>query len=220
MGGGSGMEMRKWSWIVFPALVGITVVFSSRWLIAGPDQIWQKLWLTSGEVKTADAEVAKLKNKLAILNGVDIVGQKEVLSRLETAVPSQRRAELLIWEVTAAASESGVAVERYGAGGDETQQFLQVTLRTDDAVRFVDWVERMEKWLPLVTLVNVNYKEGRVEVNLEQEWKATVVSNAKPEDELPETAGKVRETLQKLSGYREVSSDQIQDVGGVNPNPF
>ena len=214
------MEMKKWSWAAFPVLVVTIVLFSSQWLIVGPNQIWQKLWLTGREVKTAEVEVAKLKDKLDKLNGLDVAGQKEILERLEGAVPSQKRMELLIWEVSQAASESSVAVERYGVGSGETQQLLEVTLRTADAGRLVNWVNNMERRLPLVKIVSINYKEGRADVTVEQVWKETIVSRAEAADELPDIREKIRDVLEKLSGLREVSFEQSRDAGGTNPNPF
>lgn len=215
------MEVKKWSWLVFPVLVGVTVVFSSRWLMAGPDQIWRKLWLTGREVQTAEAEAAKLKNKLDKLKRVDMAGQKEILAKLEAAVPRRGQVEILIGEITQAAAESGVAVESYTAGNDETWLVLKVTLGTDVG-GLVNWVRNMENRVPIVKVMSINYREGRAEVAVGQVWKETVISQAKAEDELPEADEKVKNILSKLEEFRKIGtgSGQMQDDGAVNPNPF
>lgn len=212
------MGVKKWSWLVFPILVTITVLFSSRWLVAGPDQIWRKLRLTGREVKTAEVEVVKLKNKLDVLNGVDMARQKEILAKLETAVPRREQVEVLIGEVLQAAFESGAAVESYRAAGSG----LGVTLQAGDPGLLKSWVDNMERRLPLVKIVNINYVEGRAEVTVEQVWKETVISGAGPADELPETGEQAKNILSKLGEFREVgtSSGQTKDDGAVNPNPF
>jgi len=216
VGGGSGMEIKKWSWLVFPLLVGVTVVFSSKWLIAGPDQIWRKLWLTGREVQTAEVEVAKLKNKLDKLKRVDITGQRKILEKLEAAVPRRGQVEVLIGEVMQAASESAVAVQGYEAGSGG----LKVTLQTGDLGQLAAWVDNMERRLPLVKIVNISYMQGRAEVTVEQVGKEFVASGAKPEEELPEADVKVENVLEKLFGFRETGLEQSRDTGGTNPNPF
>lgn len=215
------MEIKKWSWLVFPVLVGVTVVFSFQWLVAGPDQIWRKLWLTGREVQTAEAEAAKLKNKLDKLKRVDMAGQKEILAKLEAAVPRRGQVEILIGEITQAAAESGVAVENYTAGNDEIQLVLKVTLGTD-AGGLVNWVRNMENRVPIVKVMSINYREGRAEAAVRQVWKETVISQAKAEDELPEADEKVKNILSKLEEFRKIGtgSGQMQDDGGTNPNPF
>lgn len=214
------MEIKKWSWLVFPGVVVITVLVSSRWLVVGPDQIWRKLWLTGREVQTAEVEAAKLKSKLDKLKRVDMAGQKEILAKLEAAVPRRGQVEILIGEITQAAAESQVAVENYTAGNDETQLVLKVTLGTD-AGGLVNWVRNMENRVPIVKVMSINYREGRAEVAVGQVWKETVISQAKAEDELPEADEKVKNILSKLEEFKEgTGSGQMQDDGGTNPNPF
>ncbi len=209
------MEIKKWSWLVWPGVVAATALFSFRWLAAGPDQIWRKLWLTGREVKTAEVEVIKLKDKLDKLKGVDVTGQKKILEKLEAAVPGRGQVEVLIGEVMQAASESGVAVQSYEAGSG-----LKVTLQTGNLGLLAAWVDNMERRLPLVKIVNISYMEGQAEVAVEQVWKETVASGARVTDELPEAGEKVQEVLGKLSGFREASFEPGQDTGGTNPNPF
>ncbi len=215
------MGVKKWGWLGFPLLVGVGIVVSYGWLVAGPDQIWRKLRMNGEEVKVAEVEVAKLKSKLDKLNWMDVAGQREMLNRLEKVVPGQIQFMLLIGGVNQAASESGLRLEKYKVGKSETRQVLEVSLQTGDVGKLIDWINNMEKQLPLVRIVRISYREGRAEVVVEQMWKEFGITGAKPEDELPETGERVKDILSKLGEFREVtSSGQTRDVGGVNPNPF
>ncbi|KKU03169.1 MAG: hypothetical protein UX99_C0003G0008 [Candidatus Amesbacteria bacterium GW2011_GWB1_47_26] len=222
MGAGGSMEVKKWSWLAFPLLVGVMTVVSFGKLVAGPDQIWRKLRLNEGKAKATEIEVVKLKSKLDRLNRVDTAEQGKVLSELGKAVPSQIQPMLLIGEMNQAASESGVAVEKYRIDNSETRQALQVSILTEDAGKLIDWVNNMEGWLPLARIVGISYENDRAEVTVEQVWKESAASGTKPEDELPETGERVKSLLSKLGDFREIgtSSAQTKDDGAVNPNPF
>ena len=217
------MEIKTWGWLIFPVLVGIMVIFSFGRLVAGPDQIWRKLWLNEGKVKAAEVEVAKLKNKLDRLKQVDVVGQQKLLAELGKAVPNQMQPMLLIGEMNQAASESGVVIEKYSIDNGEKQQDSKISIATGNADKLIVWVNDMERWLPMARIVNISYGEGRAEVIVEQVWKEFVVSGAKPEDELPETREKVRAVIDQMAGYRELTvraTGLPTDDGAVNPNPF
>ena len=217
------MEIKKWSWLVFPLLVGVAVVFLFSKLVSGPDQIWRKLLVSEEKVKAEEIEMEKLKSKLERLNKVDIASQRKILEGLEKAVPSQVQTMLLIGEITTSASESGVAVEKYRIVNSGTQQAVEVTLQTGDAGKLIVWINNMEKWLPMARIVSISYGEGRAEVIVEQVWKEFVVSGAKPGDELPETGEKVKAVIDKMAGYRELTAGVTSlpaDDGVVNPNPF
>lgn len=217
------MEVKKWAWLVFPALVGIMIIFSFGRLVAGPDQIWRKLWLNEKKAKAAEIEVAKLKNKLDRLNRVNVSEQQKTLADLGKAVPNQFQPMLLIGEMNQAASESGVVIEKYRIDNGEKQQDLKITMLTGDAGKLIAWVNSIERWLPLVKIVSVSYKDGRAEVVVEQAWKEVVAMGAKPEDELPDAGEKIKAVMEKMSGYRELIAGVTSlpaDDGAVNPNPF
>ncbi len=222
MGAGGGMEIKKWSWLVFPALVGIMIIFSFGKLVAGPNQIWRKLWLNEGKVKAAEVEVAKLKNKLDRLKQVDVAGQQKLLADLGKAVPSQMQPMLLVGEMNQAASESGMVIEKYRIDDSGKQQLLKVSLMTGDMGKLIAWVDSMERWLPLVKIVGINYKDGRADIEVEQWWKESAASGAKPDDELPETAKKIKIVMEQMAGYRELMAGVSlpADDGSVNSNPF
>lgn len=222
MGAGGSVEIKKWSWLVFPVLVVIMIIFSFGRLVSGPDQIWRKLRLNEGKVKAAEMEVAKLKNKLNKLKQVDVAGQQKLLAQLGKAVPSQMQPMLLVGEMNQAASESGVVIEKYSIDNGEKQQDLKISIATGDAGKLIAWVDGMERWLPLVKIVSISYKDGRAEVVVGQEWKELVVTGAKPGDELPETAEKIKIVMEQMAGYRELTAGVSlpADDGSVNPNPF
>ncbi len=223
MGRGGSMEIKKWSWLAFPALVVVMIMFSFGRLVAGSDQIWRKLWLNEEKVKAAEIEVAKLKNKLERLKQVDVVGQQKLLAQLGKAVPSQMQPMLLIGEMNQAASESGVVIEKYSIDNGEKQQELKISIATGDAGKLTAWVNDMEGWLPFVKIVSISYKDGRAEVVVEQEWKELAVTGAKPGDELPDTGEKMKTVTDKMAGYRELTAGATglpADDGAVNPNPF
>lgn len=215
------MEIRRWSWLMFPLFVGVVILISYGWLVAGPNQIWQKLWVDQEKVKAAEIEVARLKSKLDALSRVNVADQREILAALEKATPSQMRPMLLIGEMTVAASESGVVIEKYKTGGDRSQQ-LEVSLQTGDAGKLIEWINHMEKWIPLVSIVRMSYTGGQAEVTVEQMWKGFVASGARPEDELPEMGERTKAVMSKISGYRELTTEAIvpADDGTTNPNPF
>lgn len=217
------MEIKKWSWLAFPLLVGIMIVASFGRLVAGPDQIWRKLWLNEGKVKTAEVEVAKLKSKLDKLNRVNVAEQQKILTELGKAVPSQMQPMLLIGEMNRAASDSGVVIEKYGINDSKTQQLLEVSILAGETGKLVLWVNDMERWLPLVKIVSISYTEGRAEVMVEQMWKELVATGAKPGDELPDTGEKVKTIMDQIAGYRELTAGVTSlpaDDGSVNPDPF
>lgn len=216
------MEIKKWGWLVFPALVGIMIIFSFGRLVAGPDQVWRKLWLNEAKVKTAEIEVAKLKSKLDKLNRVNVAEQQKLLIELGKAVPSQMQPMLLVGEMNQAASESGVVIEKYGIDNGEKQQDLKISIATGDADKLIVWVNDMERWLPLAKIVSISYKDSLAEVTVEQRWKELVATGAKPEDELPEMDEKVKNLLSKLGNFREIGTSfaQTKDDGTVNLNPF
>lgn len=215
------MEIRRWSWLMFPLLVGVTIVVSYSWLVAGPNQIWQKLWVDQEKVKAEEAEVAKLRSKLDILSRVNVESQREILDRLEKVVPSRMQTMLLVGEMSVAASESGVVMESYKTGNGGPQQ-LGVTLQTGDAGKLIEWINNMEKWIPLVKIFRIDYGGGKAEVVVEQAWKELEVSGARPGDELPEISGKVEKVMREMGGYKELTMEAIlpADDGETNPNPF
>lgn len=190
--------VKKWLWLAYPGVVLLLIFISWQWLVAGPDQIWQKIAIKQQKVAVQQLQVASLRQKLAILRSQDVNNLNSQLGLLELSVPAENKISALL-ALSRQLSGDSVAIDGYkGAAGGG----LTLSLRLTDLAVLRDFLVRSQQTVPLLTIKSVKLTKGtQAEVGLEVAWKPVKTVEAVADKPLPTLTGVVEQLQQKLTTY-------------------
>ena len=189
--------VKKWLWLACPGVVVLLIGFSWQWLVAGPDQIWQKIAVKQQKVTSQQMEASNLRQKLAVLRSQDVNNLQSQLGFLELVVPTDNKVAALLALSRQAAGES-VTINGYkGATGGG----LTLSLRLADLTVLKDMLVRLQQTVPLLVVKSVKLSGETAEVGLEVAWKPAKAVEAEADRPLPVLTGVVEQLQQKLARY-------------------
>lgn len=190
--------VKKWLWLAYPGVVALLVFVSWQWLVAGPDQIWQKIAVKQQKVATQQLQAASLRQKLAILRSQDVNNLSSQLGFLGLAVPAENKISALL-ALSRQLSGDSVAIDGYkGATGGG----LTLSLRLAGLAVLRDFLVQSQQTIPLLTIKSVKLTNStQAEVGLEVAWKQTKAMEAGADKPLPALSGVVEQLQQKLATY-------------------
>lgn len=197
MGSGNAV-VKKWLWLAYPGVVFLLIFVSWQWLVAGPNQIWQKIAAKQQKVAEQQIQSAVLRQKLVALRGFDVNNLNNQLGFLELAVPVENKISAL-FALSRQLSGEAVAIDGYkGATGGG----LTLSLRLADLTVLKDMLSRLQETVPLLTIKSVKLTNStQAEVGLEVAWKLVKPVEVAADKPLPTLTGVVEQLQQKLATY-------------------
>ena len=189
--------VKKWLWLAYPGGVVLLMGFSWQWLVAGPDQIWQKIAVKQQNVASQQLEAANLRQKLAILRSQNTDDLKRGLDFLELAVPSDNKVSALLALSRQTAGEAVVINGYKSAGGGG----ISLNIRLNDLVVLRDMLTRLQQTVPLLVIKSVKFTDSQADIGLEVAWKPAKPVQAEDNKPLPVLTGVVEQLQQKLAAF-------------------
>jgi len=189
--------VKKWLWLAYPGVVVLLMGFSWQWLVAGPDQIWQKIAVKQQNVASQQLEAANLRQKLAILRSQNTDDLKRGLDFLELAVPSDNKVSALLALSRQTAGEAVVINGYKSAGGGG----ISLNIRLNDLVVLRDMLTRLQQTVPLLVIKSVKFTDSQADIGLEVAWKPAKPVQAEDNKPLPVLTGVVEQLQQKLAAF-------------------
>lgn len=190
--------VKKWLWLAYPGIVLLLIFVSWQWLVAGPEQIWQKIAVKQQKVAEQRLQAASLRQKLAVLREQNVNSLNSQLGFLELAAPTDNKISALL-ALSRQTAGSSVSINGYkGAGGGG----LTLSLGVTDLTVLKDMLARLQETVPLLTIKSVKLtKSTQAEVGLEVAWKQSRAVEAVADKPLPTLTGVVEQLQQKLATY-------------------
>ncbi len=225
------MEIIKKSlWMVYPLMVMVFIFLSLNYLF-GAGQEFQRFVDRQKNVGDLEVRIASLKNKLAVVSGVNVVETENNLKTLLEAMPPARRLWVVVSEVRLAASESGLVVDAFrGVGGEVRESsgaaealVLDVDLKVGGVGELRDFLSKLESKKPLVKVKKIKYDGNQVTVSVEGAWSAWTKLTTDTNLPLKPYGSLLAAVLKKLEGYEglgNTSQGVSSGSGEVNTNPF
>lgn len=224
------LRLKNWLWLGYPLIVAGFIAVTANLVFSDPGR-WVGVVQSRERIEEDEAKAAELRNKLLVLQAVDIEADEADLRLMAGAVPASKLAGAVALELREAASAAGAVLEQYrGSVGrvDEASGEVEVVLtgeeefslvvnyRVTDLEQLKRLLADLERRLPLVQVTALDYSPGRVEMTVEGVWKAW---GEREEGEL-EPDYKLRATEVKLQladflRFEEVSL--TEGGGGVSP---
>lgn len=217
MGSGNAI-VKKWLWLAYPGVVVLLVFVSWQWLVAGPDQIWQKIAVKQQKVAAQQLQAASLRQKLAALREQDVNKLQGQVGFLESVVPVENRVSALL-VLSRQAAGGSVSINGYkGATGGG----LTLNLGVADLTALKDMLNRLQETIPLLVIKSVKLTNNtQAEVGLEVAWKQTKTVEAGADKPLPALSGVVEQLQQKLAAYiTPVVGVATASGGTIKADPF
>ena len=196
MGSGNAV-VKKWLWLAYPAMVMLLIGFSWQWLVAGPDQIWQKIAVKQQKVAAQQLQAASLRQKAVVLGEQDVNKLQGQVGFLESVVPVENRVSALL-ALSRQAAGGSVSINGYkwATGGG-----LTLSLGVADLTVLRDLLTRLQQTIPLLAVKSVKLAGESAEVGLEVAWKPARTVEAVADKPLPILTGVVEQLQQKLAVY-------------------
>src|SRR3989344_4260622 len=203
---------KNWMWLLYPVIVGVFVVVSANYLWSNRQELMQAA--NSGKGAETEAKIAALRGKLGVLSRVDTAREKADLEYLAKAVLPNKAIWLVVNQLKGAAAEAAVTLTSYRAasGGDIREAsdsaaqvepdpglVLEVTVSGAALESLARMLASLEKRLPLVRVIKVEYANGSAVLTVEGAWEPW--KKAEGDTPLPDFRPAVDEAKQKLSGF-------------------
>lgn len=198
---------------MYPLVVVAVIVVSASQL-----SVIHKLLDRQRQVETEEEKLARLREKLAKLEAVDLQAEVANLQFLATAVPTTKQVWVVASELKVAAAEAGVLLEGYKGSGD---LIVEATFGVAGIDQLGQLVATLERKLPLVKVVDVKYAFGKATVTVSGVWLPLADVTGLSEQPVPETAKDVSDVQQQLAGFVGLAGGSVPIAGvEVNPVPF
>lgn len=224
----------KYKWLLLPLGVVLFIVVSVNFVF-NPAR-WDKLSADKTQVEEQQAQIAALRQKLAVLTAVDPTAEGDNLKYLNTAMPTTKMIWYVVSQMKNAASESGTIIEEYkavvGSGLAEATEGAKVVSVKDEPLKIkalltvrdpkdlVPFVQNLENRLPLVRVDAVDYVAGKATIELVSAWAP--ITRVQPQAQgLPDYKQKVNQAKLGIAGF--VSFSDIVVPAGtpeIIVNPF
>jgi len=228
------MKLGAWGWLVYPVTVTAFVVVSAMVIAQNKDRFTQAV-LGDAEQEAVQAQVAELRERLAVLETVDKERDLEDLKIMARAVLPNKAVWLTSTELRDAASVAGVRVERYrsdnlGNVAEEeaseaaapayvSPMAVQARVVVSGVDQLSEMLKNLENRVPLVRVIEINYQTGFANLVVEGAWDPWV-GGASPSGQLADYRSKVTEVvkrLEALEAYPEAVILDITDDPATNP---
>lgn len=228
--------MNKWLWIGYPVVVVVFIMTSSYFLWGDPAR-WQEMVGSLGTVAGQEAELARLRRRLGVLQVVDLVQAQQGLRDLLEAVPPAKQVWVLVAQLNQAGESAGTVVEKYkGTGGDakeasdsadkrpavlveEAELSLEATYTVSGLEQLEKVVSSLERTKPLVKISKIGFSSGQVVVGVEGAWQAWEKLDRSDAD-LPEYRELLGVALKSLEGFEKFTFVKAGTESGSVSDPF
>jgi hypothetical protein len=215
-----------WLWVFYPVIVVVFMVLGMNFLVTSGQASLAKLTVKQSEIEAEKLRAENLKTKL---EGLKLVDREKSLSQLGTmlaAVPPARSVWLLINELNQTEARSGMQLVGYkGTVGDVREatqsagpasgsadlaqsagMLLDVEFDTPSMTELATGLAIMERWLPLVKIVKIDFEGNAVKMIVEGAWSAWPAANTDLELALPRNQELVEKELSQLVNYENVAA--------------
>lgn len=228
--------MMKWMWLAYPLAVLAVIVMATNYLLGEGANSFQNVKAKQERAKLTEQRLIKMNKKLTLLSQTDPDKTRKDLEMVAGAMPPKKEVWMWINQLNAAASGSGAKLISYnGAIGDikeasESGATIKTELYTGieakyDVKEFKDVVtilDNLRRSLPLIKILNVDYKEPKLSVTVEGAWSPWSKISSMAEEPLPQDymnmAEKIRE---ETKGYKNFALDVPGKVEiSASQNPF
>jgi Tfp pilus assembly protein PilO len=218
-----GIRISEWSWVLYPVIVVVIMVVGVNFWFSGGVESLDTMFIKPTKIAQEQKEVALLRTRSEQLKSVNKDEVMEKLQKMLIAEPASKKVWLLLAELQASASTSGVLIENYRAnvgdvkeaseaakpvsdvpGGDVLS--LKVEYRLHDFSELIKLLGILQKMLPLVRVVSVEYDTAGLRLGVESAWAGWQRVDAGGTGVLPEYAAGVEKALKSTTDFTTVGS--------------
>ncbi|MDO8487786.1 MAG: type 4a pilus biogenesis protein PilO [bacterium] len=226
--------IKKWHWLLYPLGVGVVVLTSIN-ILFGSSGLWEKISGSRERLAKQEAQTAKLRAKLTVLQGANRQVESDNLTYLLSVLPARKNLPTLLAEVEQASSVSGAIFEGFkgrvsevaasesatasaGIASDALQ--LEVTLVVVDLSQLRAALASLENSLPLVKINKIEFAAGKAILLVEGLWHTLAKLPAGPDYPVVDSSASLAQLRAALSSFTELPKLEIPQTGDVNFNPF
>lgn len=226
------MSIYKYSWLVYPSVVAMVILFSSMVLLS--PAFWQDLFNTASKVEAANTQANNLKTKLKLLEKTDINAETENLGYLLSILPSSKQIPVLTSQLQSAAIVSQTFLEtyRFDAGDISTtlsgnlandNLSLSVTYSVLDVASLRNLLDKLQISVPLLAIREVNFSNGKADLKIDALWSPLVkLSTTAIDQPLPNPSSDVLRIRQSFANSLPIFTDASASAvnTSISTNPF
>ncbi len=148
----------KYTWLGYPVIVAILILFSVNYLVGGQNQAWFKLLEKQQQISKDREAVGIMKAKIATLKQTNVNQVREDLGLMLTAVPDKSPIQAMVNVLRYGAAESGSTLDKYKSSSiSEGQIVLIADYVVPDFPSVEKLLKTLESSLPLVKIISANY---------------------------------------------------------------
>ncbi len=219
--------MNKFLWLTYPLLVLVVILFSAKYLLSG--QVWTALSNKQDRTALDKIKIDKLSKKLNFLKSAELNSWTNDWNYLVSVAPMSKQITLLLGEISQAASASGVGIISYkGMVNDVTatesakELTLDVSFSVNDIKTLAQLLQQLENRLPLVSIGKITYAQKKADISIMGIWSPIPKLASNPDAELVDSRQMVADLRNKLTGFVEVVTRNIdlQGTNNASGNPF
>jgi len=219
------IRINNYTWVLYPVLVAVFIIMGANFILNSGKDTLLKFTERKSEIEEFNLRANNLRSTLEILKGVDVPTTREQLGLMLKAVPASRQVWLLISELNQAAVKSGMSIDSYkGSIGDiqeatksadavatpeaeltePSAMILKVVFENEDFSQLAFGLGELERLIPLVKIVRIDYGINSAEITVEGAWSAWEASSNNPELVLPDYRSDVLKVTTLLERFEPV----------------
>lgn len=206
---------KNFLWLVYPAAVLLFVAITGNILMGESPVGWAGLMNKRFKIESDSQRSVRLTQKINYLKSVSTSVVEEDLRTLTEAVPISKPVLQVVASMKWAAALSGATVESYrsvtigeikeaSVAAVESERNLvrqETTLTVSSIDQLVQFLENLEKLLPLSNVAGVSYTNGTVAVTVIPSWSPLVRAAAEIDKPITDFGVKLSGVKKKLEQY-------------------
>lgn len=176
-------NINKHTWLGYPIFAILFIVTSVNILMASQDQ-FRDLFAKQNQVKTVEEQVANLREKVNVLESLDLSSSGTDLELLASAVPPTRQVWSMILGIRQAAVDANVVLGSYRvsvgdvrlATSSATPSVNDVALRITAAFEATELTQitslsrQLYGMRPLLRVTSIRFTPGKADLVIEGAW--------------------------------------------------
>lgn len=210
-------DFKYWLWIFYPVGVFFAMLFSYNLVFSVDANKWAEANIKRKQVTEENIRLAKLKDKLGLLEKIDSDGYLTDLKVLLQAIPSSKKPWLTLAEINLAASRSGVAFSGFNgqAGeireasesgkGDIKQLYVKTSLETEDFESLRNFLRQLYDFKPLVGVRSLVWEDGEIDIEVEVGYQPWPIIDNNPESELKGNSSLKDKILTEVKEFEDIT---------------
>jgi len=183
----SRKSLKRYSWISYPILVAMLILFSINSLLGAQNQAWFGLLQKQQKISKDRETVARLNTKLAVIKSVDVKKTGDDLAWMLSVLPGSARITDVANQLRFAANNSGSVLVGYhsvqiAAAADFN---LSVEYLVPDFQSGQKLLATLEGSFPLLKITDVTLQAPKMTLSVVSAWKQPQSVSVAIDDPLP-----------------------------------